>query len=167
MSISVSKPSFGGVYVSPTGLETLKNSGRWGQEKLEMLQQVAQNKEESVNDFILDDEGDFNIRNSEYGTFRPSNPPNANAINRNFTCEITDSKGNRKPFQMTMKDSASAKALEKSFWGGTSVPGGVVALYNAMNATAAYEKEQQKLMDQQNQQLYDNILSLTQPYIEE
>lgn len=167
MSISASKPSFGGVYVSQTGLEKLRNGSRVSHEKLEMLQDVAQNKEDSVNDFILDDNGNFKIRNEKYGTFCPANPPNANVSGNVFTCDIWDKDGNQSPFRLRMKDAKSAEALEKNFWGGTPVYGGVVALYNAMNATAAYEKEQQKLMEQKNQQMCDNILSLTQPYVEE
>lgn len=166
MSIGVSKPSFGAVYVSPQGLEIIKNEGNPGREKLEMIKEVAQNQDEAENDFIVDEYGDFKIRNKEYGTFTTANPPNPQVLGSTFSCNIKIHKKGDPHYskiKLHMKDKAAAQELQDKFSCGTSVPGGVVALYNAMNATAAYEKA----LSAKTQALVQDILSMTKPYTEE
>lgn len=168
MSVGVSRPSFGAVYVSPKGLEKIQNEGNWGKAKLEMIKQVAQNQDNATNDFIVDDDGQFNIRNEKYGTFTTNNPPNANADGNYFSCQIRrKGEDSYSSFDMFMKDAKAAKELEDKFGPGTSVPGGVVALYNAMNATAAYEKAEEARIAAENKTLANDILGMTKPYSEE
>ena len=168
MSIGVSKPSFGSVYVSPKGLERIQNQGYRGQAKLEMIKEVAQNSEGATNDFIVNDDGNFYIRNEEYGTFTTNNPPCAEAYGKDFSVKIRR-RGEDSPhtLDLKLKDEQSAQELERSFSGGTFVPAGVVALYNAMNAADAYQKEEEARISTENKTLANEILGMTKPYTEE
>lgn len=165
MSIGVGKPSSGAVYVSPKGLEKLQNAGNWGKAQLEMIKEVAQNQNEATNDFIVDDYGNFNIRNEKYGTFTTNNPPCPEVVGKTFCINIRrKGENNFSILDLDMKDNVSAKELKEKFGPGTSVPGGVVALYNAMNAADAYKKAEEARVTAENTKLANEILGMTNPY---
>ena len=162
MAVDFNNKGYGHVYISRKGLDKIVNSGCPGNEKLKYIKEIAQNKDKAIeNDFIVDENGNFNIRNEDYGTFTTCNPPSPQVDGKRFSCDIIDREYKTKSrLTLHMKDKASAEALKSYFGGGTSVPGGVVALYNALEATAAYQKEQQARMAAERMNARDEILNM-------
>ena len=162
MAVDFNNKGYGHVYISSKGLDKITNNIYIGDEKLKYIKQIAQNKDNAIeNDFIVDENGNFNIRNEDYGTFTTCNPPRPQVDGNRFSCDIIDSENKTQSrLSLYMKDKASAEALKSHFGGGTSVPGGVVTLYNALEATAAYQKEQQARMAAERMNARDEIFSM-------
>ena len=138
MNINNQSTNFCGVKISPKGLEKVLEGPECIKEKA--LQTVRNAIKSSENDFIINDDGIFFIKNAKYGTFRLNNPPKAKTNGNDVMCNIQDETGNVSDFKLSMKDSNSAKELARNFGIGTLVPEGTIALYNALEATSAYKK---------------------------
>lgn len=133
-------PVLGKVYVSQKGLDAILKSDD-ADVKLKLIKNALQNKQKAVNDLIIDDKGNFKIRNKDIGTFVPCPPASVyNDMNDNdFRITIKYDTGEYDKLHLRMKDSASLKQLQKSF-ATNPFEVGTVALYNVMNERAIEEE---------------------------
>lgn len=129
-------PVLGKVYVSQKGLDAILKSDD-ADIKLKLIKNALQNKQKKTNDLIIDDKGDFKIRNKKLGTFVPCPPANIynDMINNDFRITIKYDTGEYDKLHLRMNDFESLKNLQKLF-AMTPFEIGTVALYNVMNEKA-------------------------------
>lgn len=138
MNIGLNQTSFGAAYVSKKGLEEVKQRPF---DHIERVVNTVENAKNSIaTDFIIDDNGRYFVKHPQYGEVRVSNPSSPQVDGKVFSCRVEDKEGNKKTIGITLPTEREARSLkENEFYCGAYMPNLNLALYNALEAEAAYK----------------------------